>query len=744
MIADSENNEQILVLNEAVSDLIKVAGQEQEKHGHEQLGLQHLLVSLLQTYGPMAERLVSGLDVETLLVKSNALLTKGDIGTVTDTEVLKKKLSDRAGNRGADKVTEQDFAGLILELSGYSITYQENVSENQSSSEKNITNAIKGQPTLERIATNLAQEAEEGKIKPVIGRSEEIDLIVETLCRQTKRNPLLVGPAGVGKTAIVEGLALMIHEGIAPKALMSKVIYSIQPSSLDAQSPMYGQLEKNIEAILAEASDPDVIIFIDEVHSVVGTGGRPGFADIASLLKPALARGEIACIGATTDEEYRRHIQSDKALERRFQPLIVRELGREDTFALLKEFNEASQEPRGVEVPEGVLAWIVQFADDYMKNRHFPDKALDLYESVVANARANDKPVDMKLAETVAQRIVGMPLNISDRLSKTRDAMAKSCQLSELDIDSICNRLDVTVRNLDVRSERADSVILLTKEIADLVDETASLIAANLYGDERRVIEIDMTVFTDWRDTRLLGPPPGYVGYQDTLVLHELGSMPWSVLVLKNIDRCLPMYRSIIRTALQNGFFTMATGQKIYLSDAVVIMTCGILEGNDNQPVDLPWSYLDIGKESFGFQSSKSKKESKDESENRTTDSQEEIPANNLTEYFGKQFLDEIEVVCTENRSTAKGSTNWTQDSLMPALKEAYLAKGISVQFDEDAVQWVASKAGNPDIRRDIERNLEEVIAQSLVSAMEGSQVYTDVTVSVSIVGDELDLAVKK
>ncbi|HHU87454.1 MAG: AAA family ATPase [Pelotomaculaceae bacterium] len=223
-------------------------------------------------------------------------------------------------------------------------------------------------------------EACKGKLRRLVGREEEIQLIIETLCRRTKRNPILVGPAGSGKTAIIEGLANKIVLGKVPKELRNVFVYELQPSVLVAMAAEDGGLEKVIKEMLAEASQPDVILFFDEVHTIIGSGGLPGTTDIASMLKPPLARGDIACIAATTEDEYYRFIEPDPALARRFQPIRVQELSAEETLQVVSSLRDELRISRKVRVSDYVLRWLVYFAQQFIKNRHFPDKAVDLLE----------------------------------------------------------------------------------------------------------------------------------------------------------------------------------------------------------------------------------------------------------------------------------------------------------------------------------------------------------------------------
>ena len=280
---------------------------------------------------------------------------------------------------------------------------------------------------------------------------------------------------------------------------------AIQPSTLVAGASVLGEVEKRMKAIIDEASQEAILLFIDEVHSIMGAGGREGTSDIASLLKPALARGALACIAATTDDEYRKFIETDSALERRFQPIRVQEMTAQQTLAVLAALRDDYAATRGVRVSDDVLSWLLDFSGRFLRNRYFPDKAVDLLEQCVAHAIAHSKTaVDQTTARTVAQRIVGMPIAIEERESTLREALLERALLTEEEVRSLVNRLRVTMRGLDLRPSRPNAIILLIDEVAENGEAVATAISEALFGAAERVVNIDFSRFTQAHDITML------------------------------------------------------------------------------------------------------------------------------------------------------------------------------------------------------------------------------------------------
>ena len=377
--------------------------------------------------------------------------------------------------------------------------------------------------------------------------------MIEILCRRTKRNPALVGPAGVGKTALVERLAKRIVAGEVPELLRGARLVALQPTSLIAGSGIVGELEKRLEAILEEANEDGLLLFIDEVHSLIGAGGEAGRRDVASQLKPALARGDLACIVATTDMEYNRDIKRDGALERRFNPVAVNELSREDTLAILQAVAAKEQELRHVTVTDEVLQQIVRLADRYLHNRHFPDKTLDLLDQCVAATLAHgESAVSATGVRELIEQRVGMPTD------------------------------------LDVAPQRPDAVILATGSAARAATDLGHLMAEELYGDARRLLRIDLSRYVNPADvTNLTGSSAGYVDHGEALPHDPVQQTPWSVVLWENVHACHPRIRTLLARVLETGALQDARGQITRFSETIVVMTAaGVDQGGEpSRPV---------------------------------------------------------------------------------------------------------------------------------------------------------------
>jgi ATP-dependent Clp protease ATP-binding subunit ClpC len=525
-------------------------------------------------------------------------------------------------------------------------------------------------PTLDALGRDLTRAALEGKLAPIVGRAEEIQLMIETLCRRTKRNPALVGPAGVGKTAIVEGLAQRIVAGQVPPALANCRIVALQPSHVVAGASMAGEFEERMRRIIAEASQDGLVLFIDEVHSLMGAGGRMGATDAASLLKPSLARGDLACIAATTDDEYRRYIEDDTALERRFQPIRIHELSAAETLPVLIALSDVHLQERGVRVNDDILLWLIEFSQRFMRNRYLPDKAVDLLDQCVAYAHTNGRQsVSLQDAMVVAQRMVGMPASIEDRLGALRAELANRVALPEEEMATLVNRLEVTVRGLDLRPSRPNAVVLLLDDAAEQAAALAEVIAETITGSPERVVTIDFSRFTDrWSLSMLLGAGPGYVGYEDTLPIHTVAQTPWCVLHCQNIELCYPAVLAVLAQALADGFFTDATGRRIYLSDTVVILTAAAgLAGADD----------DIG---FGA----------GQGAHADATQRAARAAAAAREILGDALVDRCDVICARKVETTAAQRRWLETRLLQDLAVRYLKYGLSLEWEPEVVDWLA------------------------------------------------------
>jgi ATP-dependent Clp protease ATP-binding subunit ClpC len=434
-------------------------------------------------------------------------------------------------------------------------------------------------PTLERFGRDLVGLAREGKLGPIVGRDRELDAIVQVLLRRTKRNPLLLGPAGSGKTAIVEGLALRIAAGSVPAALRDIRIFDVPLLSLaagiGAEPPLLGDL-------LVEVRHPSVVVFFDEIHLLAS----PTVRDLAESLKPALARGEIACIGATTAEEYQANLESETALVRRFTEIPVEPMGEAAVHAVLVAVRDSLARLRGIAVSDEALDEIVALAEQFLPNRSFPDKGVDLIEQSVAYALTHDRmTVDVTTAREAVAAMIGMPLDPSAPLALLATDLHDRSLLDPTATTALLGRLGVSLRGLDARRERPDAVVLLCDGASASAGPLATSLARILFGRETAVIDIDLSGMTDDSSiSTLLGSAPGLIGSDRPLPLHELRRSPWQVVVLRGIDACAFAIRDTVAAALISGTITDAMGRRIPLGTAIVILTAPDAGTNSDAP----------------------------------------------------------------------------------------------------------------------------------------------------------------
>ncbi|HEY8870104.1 MAG TPA: AAA family ATPase [Candidatus Limnocylindrales bacterium] len=412
-------------------------------------------------------------------------------------------------------------------------------------------------PTLERFGRDLVGLARDGKLGPILGRERELDAIVEVLLRRTKRNPLLLGPAGSGKTAIVEGLAIRVASGAVPEALGDVRIFDVPllslASGIAAEPPLLGDL-------LVEVRHPSVVVFFDEIHLLAA----PPVRDLAESLKPALARGEISCIGATTSEEYQANLESETALARRFTEIPVEPMDESAVQAVLVAVRDNLARLRGVRVSDDALSELVVLAAQFLPNRAFPDKGVDLIEQSVAYALTHGrKAADVATAREAVAALIGMPLDPTRALAALARALRARALLDPTAGAALVARLGVSLRGLDARQERPDAVILLCADAALAADALGATLARSIFGRDTARIDIDLSGMTDDSSiSTLLGSAPGLIGSDRQLPLHELRRSPWQVVVLRGIDRCAPAIRDTIAAALAAGAFTDAMGRR--------------------------------------------------------------------------------------------------------------------------------------------------------------------------------------
>jgi len=670
-----------------------IVEQAMELAGGHPLGLNHWLKAICQRNGGLVNRLVKDIDSGQILTNVEQALNQNEGGKPVAPEYLVNKALEAARAEGNENAAERHLIMCVLEEAGITVEIENYasfrpVTSGNMNSQKNRSKT--NTPNLDKFGTNLVQEAKRGKLMPAVGREMELQLLLETLCRRIKRNPMLVGPAGVGKTAIVEGLALLIANDQVPDFLQHACLYALQPSNLVAGAG-YGDLEERTKNIIEEASQDGIILFIDEFHSVIGAGGTPGLSDFATLLKPALARGQVVCIAATTDDEYRRFIESDPALERRFQPVRVQEMNPEDTIQVLLKHRDELTRLKGITVEDGIIRNIVDLARQYLRNRHFPDKGVDLLEQCVAHAMVNKKEsVDTDDVKDIVGRMVGITLERQPGFGSLVQGLEQVGILSTNQIESLSDRLAVTMRGLDLHSSRPNALILMLDEAAPHCQRLSQVIAQYLFGSEERLISIDFSRLVNEADlTVLLGAPPGYVGYSERTPLQALAQMPGCVLCWENIDYAHPAVLKVVKNALLHGYIVDARGRNYYLSDTVVVLsTRRSAEKPRNHAIgfqrkDTVYSEADLGIESI----------------------------------LGIELARMIDLVCSKPCRESDNWAVWVHSNLNREVSANFVREGINLNWDKSLVQWLVDESAGDSYS--YERILDRTVIPAIVKFLE-------------------------
>jgi ATP-dependent Clp protease ATP-binding subunit ClpC len=499
-------------------------------------------------------------------------------------------------------------------------------------------------PILDNFSRDLIKMAEEGKIDPIIGRDKEVKRIAQILSRKKKNNAVIVGEAGVGKSALVEKLALMVHKGDCPTNLLDKRIMSLDLTSLVAGTKYRGQFEERIKAILTELQEaPNVIVFIDELHTMVGAGNASGSMDAANILKPALARGEIQCIGATTLDEYKKSIEKDAALVRRFQKIILHEPTESETVEILKNLKESYENFHRVHYEDSVIDTIVKLSQRYITDRQFPDKAIDVLDELGSEKRVSTRipesieklkkqidEVKEKKLQVVKQQIYEQAAKLRDEEKKLFDKLEKEkinwnekqkdnkIPVSVDDVYEIISQITgVPITKLDSKETQKllkmeeiisskiigqdEAITSISKAIrrnrvgikeankpigsfiflgSTGVGKTflAKILAETLFGDPNKIIRVDMSEYMEKHNvSKLIGSPPGYVGYDEGGQLTEkVKNNPFSVILFDEIEKAHKDVFNILLQILDEGHLTDSFGRKINFTNCLVIMTSNI------------------------------------------------------------------------------------------------------------------------------------------------------------------------
>jgi len=616
-------------------------------------------------------------------------------------------------------------------------------------------------PTLDRYGTDLTARAREGLIDPVIGRDDEVEQTVEILMRRRKNNPVLIGEAGVGKTAIAEGLAVRIVDGDVPAALTGTRLVSLDLAGMLAGARYRGEFEERMTTLLAElsAAEGRVLLFIDELHTVVGAGGAEGAVDAGNMLKPKLARGELHVIGATTLDEYRKHIEKDPALERRFQPVRVEEPSAEDTATILAGLRETYQDHHGVRYTDEALTAAVEMSVRYLPDRFLPDKAIDLLDQAGARRRLAAGPVDpaADLAALTADKDAAVAAEDYERAGALRDRIAAlesgdagagdgaPTEVTAADVAEVVSRATGIPAGRMVEGERArllrledelgarvigqpDAVSAISRAVrrnrSGMADparpvgsflflgptgvgktELAKSLAESLFGDADRMIRVDMSEFGERHTAaRLVGAPPGYVGHDEAGQLTErIRRNPYSVVLLDEMEKAHPDVYDLLLQVLDDGRLTDGQGRTVDFSNAVVIMTSNI--GSE---------LISARGTGLGFTSgtAQARAESADDLRKRLM--------GRLREVMRPEFLNRIDEIVVFDR-LGEGELHTITDLLLQDSRDRLGAREIGIEIADEVIDWLAQRGHQPEfgarpLRRTIARELDDRLADLLLA----------------------------
>ncbi|CAM2929208.1 ATP-dependent Clp protease ATP-binding subunit [Prescottella defluvii] len=646
-------------------------------------------------------------------------------------------------------------------------------------------------PTLDKYGTDLTDRARSGGVDPVIGRGDEIEQTIEILARRTKNNPVLVGEAGVGKTAVVEGLAQRIVDGDVPDVLADKKIVQLDLAGMLSGTRYRGDFEERLTKAVDEivAQDGQVIVFIDEIHTIVGAGaGGEGAMDAGNILKPKLARGDLHIVGATTLDEYRKHIEKDSALERRFQPVTVNEPSPEDAEAILTGLRERYEEHHRVRYTDEAITAAVELSSRYIADRFLPDKAIDLLDQAGARKRLQ-LGASTPDAKALQQRIVRLERDkdsavqaeqyerasqlrdeiagVEKRLAEARDGAPATAETPSVTADDIAEvvaratgipasrmtqkekerlrRLEDELHQRVVGQEDAVAAIAraVRRSRTGMGDprrpvgsflflgptgvgktELAKALAQSLFGDESKMLRLDMSEFGERHTaSRLVGAPPGYVGYGEAGQLTEqVRRHPYSVILLDEIEKAHPDVFNVLLQVLDDGRLTDGQGRTVDFKNTVLIMTSNL--GSD---------IISSKGGALGFttgDAAAAEKPLRDRVMGR------------LRESFRPEFLNRIDEIVIFRKLEAQQLHRIT-DLLLSESRDRLRTKDIDIEFTPDAVDWIAEHGHQPEfgarpLRRTIAREVDDRIADLLLDDVLDAGGRITVTVS----GDELDLVV--
>ncbi|HOB09420.1 MAG: ATP-dependent Clp protease ATP-binding subunit [Limnochordia bacterium] len=784
--------------------VIVLAQEEARRLGHNVVGTEHILLGLIAEGEGVGAKALTALgvsldkvrqEIENVIGRGESAF-QGAIGFTPRTKRVFELAIDEARQLGHTYIgTEHILLGLIREGEGVAAQILRNLDIDLESMRKQVIELLGGHvhpgapsaarrtktPTLDQFGRDLTEMARQGKLDPVIGRDKEIERVIQILSRRTKNNPVLIGEPGVGKTAIAEGLAIKIVNSDVPENLFNKRVVALDMGSLVAGSKFRGEFEERLKKVMDEIRQAqDVILFIDEMHTIIGAGAAEGAIDASNILKPALARGEIQAIGATTLDEYRKHVEKDAALERRFQPVQVDEPTVEETVAILRGLRDRYEAHHRVQISDMAIEAAAVLSSRYISDRFLPDKAIDLLDEAASKVRLRGLvvPQDLKELEAKVEELkiekeaaikneeFEKAASLRDQEQKLRDQLEeirsqwKSNQgrqeavVDEQDIaDVVASWTGIPVKQVaqeesqrllnleEILHQRVvaqdEAIEALSKAIrrafAGLKDpkrpvgsfvflgptgvgksELAKALAEALFGDEDAMVRIDMSEYMERHSvSRLVGAPPGYVGYEEAGQLTEkVRRKPYSVVLFDEIEKAHPEVFNILLQVLEDGRLTDSKGRTVDFRNTVVIMTSNV-------------GAQQIQRESsIGFRIT--------ESEADSYQAMKEKVIEELKRTFRPEFLnriDEIIVFHALNRQHISAII----EIMLKELRQQLAEKRIILEITDAAKELVADAGYDPDfgarpLRRAIQKMIENPLAELILQGKynDGDTIHID------------------
>jgi len=798
--------------------VMQLANQEAQRFNHEYIGTEHVLLGLIKEGSGVAANVLKNLDVDLRKIRLEVekLVQSGpeivSMGKLPQTPRAKKVIEysmDEARNLGHNYVgTEHILLGLLREQEGVAAQVLMNLGLKLEDVREEVLNLLghgmeggesggersgmessrsgsgggsseggssssgrsskSKTPALDSFGRDLTELARQGKLDPVIGREKEIERAIQVLCRRTKNNPVLIGEAGVGKTAIVEGLAQRVIDSNVPEIMSDKRIVVLDLAMMVAGTKYRGQFEERIKAVMNEVRRAkNTILFIDELHTLVGAGGAEGAIDASNVLKPALSRGEIQCIGATTLDEYRKYIEKDKALARRFQEIIVEPSSKSETIQILKGLRDKYEQHHRVQITDNALDSAVELSNRYITGRCLPDKAIDVIDEAGARVRLKSmtKPPDLKeideeverlnkeKEEAVANQDFEKAASLRDQADKlkkkkhqiTRDWREKTREgegvVDEEVIAEVVSKItgipltrmstEDSIRLMQMEDELHKKVVSQHEAIKSIskavrrsrsglkdpkrptgcfvfagptgVGKTllAKALAEFMFGDADALIAIDMSEYMEKHNvSRLIGAPPGYVGFEEGGQLTEkIRRRPYAVVLLDEIEKAHPDVFNMLLQVMEEGRLTDSFGRNIDFRNVILIMTTNAgAEAIKNESA-------------FGFQTSKESDASYDGMKSRVKDE--------IGKTFRPEFLNRVDDIIVF-RHLNVDDLKHVIDIELAKVRERLSEKGLKLILTDEAKQLIIKRGTDTDfgarpLRRAIENSIEDPLSEELL-----------------------------